>query len=122
RVPGCLERSDRPLLLGILIGGEPQISKHAVIAVDRRRAQRLGVDRHDPLAELAGRFGKKLLEPGAEIGDTLGGDDSHLVAPAALAGSEDRAENHSRVLYRWCARGTGPHHLSRAFKDSLGID
>ena len=71
RLAGRFERGDRPLLLVVLVGGEAQIGEDAVIAVDRRRAQRLGVDRHDALAELAGRFGEQLFEPGAEIGDAL---------------------------------------------------
>ena len=66
RLSGGFERRDGRVLLAILIGGQPQIGEQPVGAVDRRRADRLAVDRNDAAAELAGRFGEQLLEPGAE--------------------------------------------------------
>ena len=58
RLARRFERGDRVLLLGILVSGEPQIGEEPVVAVDRGGSERLGVDRHDPLAELAGRLGQ----------------------------------------------------------------
>ncbi len=122
RVSRSFQRGNRPLLLGIPVGGEPEIGKNAITAVDSRRAQRLGVERHDAFAELAGGFGEKLFEPGAEIGDAGRRNNRHLVAPAPLGGPEDRTEDHARVLDGRRARGAGPHHLGRTFKEGTRVD
>src|SRR6202011_532371 len=91
-------------------------------ATDRRRPEGLGIDRHNALAELAGRFSKKLVEPSAEIRNSRRGDNRHFVARAPLCCPQDRAEDHPRVLDRWRARRAGPHHLGRVFEEGARID
>ena len=66
---GPFERGDGVVLRGIGLGRQPHIDEQAVLAVDLGVPERLGVDWHEPLAELSGRLREKLLEPGAEIGD-----------------------------------------------------
>ena len=73
RLSRGLQRGNPALLVRVWIGRQPQIGEQAIVAVNRGRAQRLAIDRDDPLAELAGRFSEELLKPRAKIGDALGG-------------------------------------------------
>ena len=80
RMPARSSAATASSCFGIRFARQPQIDEQAIRAVDVGRAQRLGVDRDEALALLAGRFGEELLEPGAEIGDAGRGDDRDLVA------------------------------------------
>ena len=72
RTIGCPARSSAatPLSCAALrLPRQPHVDEHAVLTVDLWRPERLGIDWHEPLAQLSGRLREKLLEPGAEIGD-----------------------------------------------------
>ena len=69
----------------ILVGLVAHVGKHAVLAV-MACGERLAVNRNQAVALFAGGFGKQLLEPGAQIVDRVGTDQSHFVAMELLRG------------------------------------
>ena len=113
---------DRAILPGVGSVLHTLIDKDAVGAVNRRRTERLAVERHDAAAEFSGRFGKQLLEPGAERGDRGRSNDRQLVAAMLRRGAEDRAEDDPRVLNGRRARGARAHHLGRSFEQGARVD
>ena len=92
------------------------------MAVDRRIAQRLAVDRDQALAFLAGGFRDQLLGPGAEIGDLLRRQDGHLVAAVEAGEPHRQPELHARIFMRRHVRPAGTHHRKRVFDERADVD
>ena len=71
---------------------QPQVHEETVVAVDRRGAGRLPVDRDDPLPVLAGALRQQLLYPGAKPLERGRGEEGDLVPPAQRQAAEERAQ------------------------------
>ena len=68
-MPGFLQRGEPVVVaaVGFIFG--TQVDEETIPAVDGGFAERLAVDRDQPLSVLAGGFRNQLFSPGAEIGD-----------------------------------------------------
>src|SRR5579864_134089 len=67
RVSGFFKRSNFLILRGIRLTFEPQICKHAVVAVNLDGSETLAIDRNNTFSQLASGFRKQLFEPRTEI-------------------------------------------------------
>ena len=108
-------RALRLLRLGAASGSlvEPDIDKHAILAVDLWRPQRFGINGNEASAQLPGRLRKQLFEPSAEIGDAGRSDNGDLVAAGLCELAHDDAQHDARVFGRGYAGTAGSHHQLR---------
>ncbi|MFK4398646.1 hypothetical protein ABIF31_005203 [Bradyrhizobium elkanii] len=107
---------------GVVLAIGTQVDEEAVVAVDRRLANRLALDRDQALAVLAGRFRDQLLGPGAEIGNVRRGEDRHLVAAFEPGDAHREPELHARVLLRRHVGTAGAHHGERMAEQAADVD
>ena len=128
RIPE-LERHDRMARLGergqgarLVVTGERQPDKEAIVAVDLRDAERLVGDRNQALALFARALRDQLLGPDAEALDRGRCDDRDLVAPDLRRLGEDRSQPGPGVLPGRDGWGARLHHGRRPVEQARNID
>src|SRR5712692_5055638 len=65
-VPGLFKRGNRSVLSLIGLCCESQVSKHSIVAIDRRLREAFPIHGNDPFADFSCGFGNQLFEPGAQ--------------------------------------------------------
>src|SRR5262249_57777442 len=116
-----LQRYDRAVLRGVGFARVGQIDEHPIRAVDRLSAERLGIDRDQALAVLAGGFGEQLLGPGTEIADRGRRHDRHLVVAAARERPQRKTELDAGSFRGRNVAAASTYHASRATEESLYV-
>ena len=115
------ESGDGGVLRLIRLGLQTEIREHAIVAVNRRLAERFAVDRDNALADFAGRFGEKLLEPRAKVVNARRRDDRDLVAAVNGGGAENRAKDHAGILVGSDAPNRNPCTISCVILRNFGM-
>jgi hypothetical protein len=92
---------------------QTEVCKHAIVAVNRRLAERFAVNRYDAFADFARGFSEKLFEPRAEVMNAGRRDDRNFVASVNCRCAKDGAENGAGILVCGDACAASFHHLVR---------
>src|SRR5262249_31107310 len=92
-----LDQAVAPVFLPVA-AMKAEADEQSVVAVDRRRAERLTGNRHDAGPALAGRLGDELLDPQTEWAQPRSGDQRELVAPGARGAPQDDTERDAGIL------------------------
>ncbi len=119
---GVFERSDGGVLRLVRLGLQAEVSEDAIVAVDRRLAERFAIDRDDAFADFAGGFGEELFEPCAEIVNSRRRDDRDLVAAVNGSDADNRAKNDAGIFVSRDVGAAGLHHLVRDVEKFRDVD
>src|ERR1044071_10319987 len=98
------------------------MNEDAIVAVTRRRAQRLAVYRDQPLTDLACALRYELFQPRAQIVNSRGSDDGDFVSAKIAEGSQNRAQHRARILVHRNFRLAGLAHLTCALEKFAEIE
>ena len=114
------ESTDGAIERGVVADAEGH--EQAVVAVHGGITKWLGADGDDALALLACALGDELLGPERELGNTVGREDGHLVAPGSVEQSHRRAQCQAAVEVGGRARGARTAHVACAVEQGLDVD
>ncbi len=84
RMAGSFKRRNLRILTRVGRALQPHVRKHAIVAVNRRRANLLAIHRRNSLPLFAGRLGDQLLQPRAQVVNLRRSEDRDLVAPRVV--------------------------------------
>ena len=121
-MPGRFQRGELFVMRGVVLAFGADVDEEAIVAVQRRIAQRFAVDRDQALAFLAGGFRDQLFGPGAEIGDLRRRRDRHLVAAFETGEAHGEAKLHAGIFVRRHVGAAGAHHRKRMRDQAANID
>ena len=115
-MPGFFKRSYGGILGLVGLRRQPEISEHAIVAVNSRLGKAFAVHGNDPLADFPCGFRNQLLEPRSQIEDPRRSDNCELVASVIRGHTENISQYDTGIRIGGSRSAARPHHRFRVFQ------